>query len=38
MNNPAAEKAVDPQRITIESEIEVDVPDRTGYFGTLLRA
>jgi len=39
MNNPPpCDPPVDPQAIAIESEIDVAVPDRTGYFGTLLRA
>ena len=39
MNNRAArDPAIDPQGIAIESKLDVAVPGRTGYFGTLLRA
>jgi len=39
MNNPATSNpSGDPQPIAIESEFEITVPGRTGYFGTLLRA
>ena len=38
MNNPAArDPSVDPHEIAIESDFDVAVPGRTGYFGTLLR-